>query len=112
MGRFVSSRSVRGTNVGPLTYLHCLDWYLKNNVATLMGTVNIEARPLIDHYKKWGKVERVTEEPFAMDSFVPGQKVDLWHVNVGLEGSKERDSFTMGNLVPAFCANAFLKSPS
>ena len=28
--------------------------------------------------------------------------MDLWTVDVGLEGSEERDSFTMGNLVPAF----------
>ena len=102
MGRLVCHRSVKGTSVAPLTYLHCLDWYLKNNVSTFMGCVDIKARPLIDHYAKWGRATRVTKEPFAADSWVPGRKMDLWTVDVGLEGSKERDSFTMGNLVPAF----------
>ena len=73
--------------------------------------MDIKARPLIDHYKKWCKFKRVTEEPFAMDSYVPGLKVDLRYMNVGLEGSKERDSLTMGNLVPAFCAYRVMKSP-
>jgi len=110
-GRLVCSRAVRGTSVTPLMYLHCLDWYLKNNVPTLTGIANTEARPLIDHYKKWTKVKRVTEEPFAADSFIPGRKLDLWHLNVGLEGSKERDSFTVRNLVPAFVACGMMKNP-
>ncbi|GMH54702.1 hypothetical protein TrRE_jg11417, partial [Triparma retinervis] len=30
--RVVACRSIRGTNVVPLMYLHCLDWFMNNNI--------------------------------------------------------------------------------
>ncbi|GMI17043.1 hypothetical protein TrLO_g15322 [Triparma laevis f. longispina] len=109
--RVVADRSIRGTCVVPLMYLHCLDWFMANDIENFIGMVNTEARPLMEHYSKWAQVKWITDEPFDANEFINGRKLDMCYVNVGDKGTKERDNFLLTNLTPAFMAYSLMKTP-
>jgi hypothetical protein len=109
--RVVACRSVRGTNVVPLMYLHSLDWFMRNNISTVIGMVNTEARPLIEHYSRWSQAKWITDEPFAADDFVKGRRLDMCYVPIGSSGSKERETMLLTNFAPAFAAYSLMRSP-
>ena len=110
--RVVADRCIRGTGVVPLMYLHCLDWFMKENIENFVGMCNSEAKPLVEHYSKWAQCNWIGKEPFPVDDFIPGRKLHYCTVNVGVEGSPERDKFMVGNYLPAFAAYSMMKSPT
>ena len=109
--RVVADRSVRGTCVVPLMYLHCLDWFMKRDIENFIGMCNTEARPLIEHYSKWAQTKWITDEPFLASEFIEGRKLDMCYVSVGDKGTRERENFLMTNFAPAFLAYSFMKAP-
>mmetsp|Transcript_3122 Transcript_3122/g.6294 ORF Transcript_3122/g.6294 Transcript_3122/m.6294 type:complete len:250 (+) Transcript_3122:86-835(+) len=109
--RVVACKSVRGTNVVPLMYLHCLDWFMNNNIESFIGMCNTEARPLIEHYSKWAQTKWITDEPFEANEFIEGRKLDMCFVTVGEHGTKERENMLLTNFAPAFAAYSLMKSP-
>jgi len=109
--RVVADRSIRGTNIVPLMYLHTLDWMMNNDIENFVGMCNTEARPLIEHYSKWAQARWITEQPFDVSDFLPGRKLDMCIVSVGEPNSKEREKFTLTNFAPAFMAYSMMKSP-
>jgi hypothetical protein len=109
--RVVACRSIRGTNVVPLMYLHCLDWFMKNDIENFVGMCNTEARPLIEHYSKWAQAKWVTDKPFDVSDFIEGRKLDMCIVSVGAPDSPERERFTLTNFAPAFMGYSMMKSP-
>jgi len=109
--RVVACRSIRGTNVVPLMYLHCLDWFMTNNIENFIGMCNTEARPLIEHYSKWAQAKWITDKPFTANEFIKGRELDMCFVSVGDKGSKERENMLLTNFAPAFAAYSLMKSP-
>ncbi|GMI21444.1 hypothetical protein TeGR_g9943 [Tetraparma gracilis] len=109
--RVVADRSVRGSNVVPLMYLHCLEWMMQNNIENFVGMANSEARPLMEHYSKWAQAKWITEKPFDVSDFIKGRKLDMCLISVGEAGTPERNRFTLTNFAPAFMAYSMMKSP-
>ena len=109
--RVVADRSVRGTNITPLMYLHCLEWFIENKIENFVGMVNSEARPLIEHYSKWAQCKWINDKPFEANDFIRGRKLDYCIVSVGLPGTPEHDKFIIQNYSPAFVAWLAMKAP-
>jgi hypothetical protein len=110
--RVVADRSVRGSNVVPLMYLHCLEWFIESKIENFVGMVNTEAKPLIEHYSKWAKCKWINDKPFLANDFIAGRKLDYCIVSVGKPGTPEHDEFIIRNYSPAFLAWWGLKGPT
>ena len=108
--RVVADRSVRGSNIVPLMYLHCLEWFIEKDIHNIVGMVNSEAKPLIEHYSKWAQCKWINKEPFPTD-FIKGRTLDYCLVSVGAPNSPERDAFLLKNYSPAFLAWWAMKPP-
>mmetsp|Transcript_24968 Transcript_24968/g.49705 ORF Transcript_24968/g.49705 Transcript_24968/m.49705 type:complete len:251 (-) Transcript_24968:116-868(-) len=109
--RVVADKSIRGSCVVPLMYLHCLDWFMSKDIENFIGMCNTSARPLIEHYSKWAQTKWITDEPFSADDFIEGRKLEMCYVSVGTKGTRERDNFLMTNFTPAFMAYSVMKNP-
>mgnify|MGYP000014424857 CR=1 FL=1 len=106
--RVIADRSIRGSNLVPLMYLHCLDWFMENEIYDFVGMVNSEAKPLMNHYAKWANVNWITDKPFNVDSFVKGRTAECCIINIGKEGTDARDKFLSSNYLPAYMGYKFL----
>ena len=106
--RVVADRSIRGSNLVPLMYLHSLEWFQENDIYDFVGMVNSEAKPLMQHYTKWANCEWITDKPFNVDSFVKGRTAEACIIKIGKEGTKEHSNFLKSNYAPAFAAYTFL----
>jgi predicted GNAT family N-acyltransferase len=72
--RVVACKSVRGSAVVPLMYLRANIEFVERDFERTIGLVNARAIRLIQYYKKWLRFEWLTENPFATDEFIPGNR--------------------------------------
>ena len=72
--RVVGCESIRGSAVIPLMYLRANIEFAEKGVGKMIGLVNVRALRLLSHYKKWGRYDMLTTEPFATDEFIPGNE--------------------------------------
>ena len=100
-GRLVADKSARGTRVIPMLYLDTCDWFMENNVSHCTPMVNNKASNLIKHYTKWTGVGILNDNPVSVDSFLEGQKSNVFLLNFGKDNTKERSKFVYTNYLPS-----------
>ena len=98
--RVVACRSIRGKYYTRLMLTASLLKIHDDKYESLLGVVNAEAKPLMNHYTKFlPSLYWVSREKFAVPEFVPGRYSQAFNLYIGTS-EKERDVFIYKTIFP------------
>jgi hypothetical protein len=98
--RVVACRSIRGQHYTIMMLTASLLKIHDDKYESLLGVVNAEAKPLMNHYARFmPSLYWVSHEKFAVPEFVPGRYSQAFNVYVGAS-ERERDAFVFKTILP------------
>ena len=105
--RLICDKEARGTTAVPLLYLQSARHQQDLGVDNLVFMVDTKAKKLLDYYKRWTIVEKVSD-PVPCNEFEKGRMSYVMNMPMGKKGSLQRAKFYGAVEVPCIAACAVM----